>query len=74
MINSFEVNYRGKLNRGVVVFYFRDKDKMLKFLEFLENKMQEFNVKGKIQWRRACRAYQDLKPHLWRNEELWFEI
>jgi len=67
MINSFEVNYRGKLNRGVVVFYFRDKDEMLKFLDFLNHKMQEFNVKGKTQWRRACRDYPDLKPHLWKN-------
>jgi hypothetical protein len=47
MINSFEVNYRGKLNRGVVVFYFRDKNRMLEFLRFLEDKMREFNVKVK---------------------------
>jgi hypothetical protein len=67
MLDSFEVNYRGKLNKGVVVFYFRDKDKMLKFLEFLQLKMQEFNVKGRTQWRRACKVYQDLNPALWKN-------
>ena len=67
MINSFEVNYRGKLNEGVVVFYFRDKTKMLEFLKFLEKKIQEFNVKGKTQWRRACKKYQELKPELWKN-------
>lgn len=67
MLDSFEVNYRGKLNKGVVVFYFRDKEKMLKFLEFLQLKMQEFNVKGRTQWRRACKEYQDLKPELWKN-------
>jgi len=67
MINSFEVNYRGKLNKGVVVFYFRDKTKMLEFLKFLEDKMKEFNVKGKTQWRRACKEYQNLKPSLWKN-------
>jgi hypothetical protein len=67
MLDSFEVNYRGKLNRDVVVFYFRDKGKMLKFLEYLQKKMQEFNVKGRIQWRRACKEYQDLKPELWKN-------
>ena len=67
MIGSFEVNYHGKLNEGVVVFYFRDKDKMLKFLEYLQKKMQEFNVKGFTQWRRACKEYQDLKPELWKN-------
>ena len=67
MLDSFEVNYRGKLNKGVVVFYFRDKEKMLEFLEFLQLKMQEFNVKGRTQWRRACKEYQDLKPELWKN-------
>lgn len=67
MIYSFDVNYHGKLNKGVVVFYFRDKEKMLNFLEFLQQKMQEFNVKGKIQWRRACADFQKLKPELWKN-------
>jgi hypothetical protein len=67
MIESFEVNYRGKLNEGVVVFYFRDKAKMIEFLEFLGNKMREYNIRGKTQWRRTCRKYQDLKPELWRN-------
>jgi hypothetical protein len=67
MVDSFEVEYAGKLNEGVVVFYFRDKSRMLEFIEFLENKMQEYDVKGKTQWRRACREYQILKPELWKN-------
>jgi hypothetical protein len=67
MLSSFEVNYRGKLNQGVVVFYFRDKKKMLEFLDYLQPKMQQFNVKGRTQWRRACKEYQDLKPELWKN-------
>ena len=66
-ISSFEINYRGKLNRNVVVLYFKNKDKMLEFLNYLEIKMQEYYVKGKIQWRRACKEYQNLKPKLWRN-------
>lgn len=67
MLGSFEVNYRGKLNKDVVVFYFRSKEKMEKFLDYLRQKMQEFSVKGTIQWRRACKEYQDLKPELWKN-------
>jgi hypothetical protein len=67
MMSSFEVNYHGKLNDGVVVFYFRDKDKMLKFFDYLQQKMKEFNVKGYAQWRRACKEYQELKPELWKN-------
>jgi hypothetical protein len=67
MIGSFETNYLGKLNKDVVVFYFRNRIKMLEFLKFLENKMKEYNVLGKIEWRRACKEYQKLKPELWRN-------
>jgi len=67
MIDSFDVNYRGKLNEKVVVFYFRDKTKMSAFIEYLEKKMKEFQVIGKTQWRRACKEYQNLRPELWKN-------
>jgi len=67
MISGFEVNYRGKLNYNVVVFYFRNKEKMLEFLDYLKKKMEEYNIKGHIQWRRACKMYQELKPELWKN-------
>ncbi|MFX0069206.1 MAG: hypothetical protein ACFFA1_06740 [Promethearchaeota archaeon] len=69
MIDSFEDKFRGKLNARVIVFYFRKKARMLKFLNNLKNKMQGFKVKGRIEWRRACRVYQALKPELWRNEK-----
>ena len=36
IMESFELKVRGKFNRGVVVFYFDDKDEMLKFLKVLE--------------------------------------
>ena len=67
MIDSLETNYAGKLNEDVVVFYFRDKVKMLEFLKCLGSKMKKFNVVGRIEWRRACKAYQELKPELWKN-------
>ena len=66
-INSFEINYRGKLNRKVVILYFKNKEKMLEFLNYLGSKMQKYDVKGKTQWRRACKEYQNLKPELWKN-------
>ncbi|MFX0097809.1 MAG: hypothetical protein ACFE7E_08635 [Candidatus Hodarchaeota archaeon] len=69
MIDSFEDEFRGKLNKGVAVFYFRKKARMLRFLKHLKRKMNEFNVKGRIQWRRACRVYQALKPELWKNQK-----
>jgi len=69
MIDSFEDKFRGKLNERIIIFYFRKKARMLKFLEHLKNKMHGFNVKGEIRWRRACRVYQALKPELWRNEK-----
>jgi hypothetical protein len=43
------------------------KDEMLKFVEFLKKKITEFNVKGFVQWRRACDEFQKLKPELWKN-------
>ena len=67
MINAFESEVRGKFNSNVVVFYFDDKREMLNFLELLKQKTKEFDVKGEIQWRRACKEYQDLLPNLWRN-------
>lgn len=67
MTGSFDFNYTGKLNRGVVVFYFRSKDRMEEFLNYLDRKMSDYNVVGKTQWRRACKEYQDAKPELWKN-------
>lgn len=67
MIDSFDFDYAGKLNRGVVVFYFRSKVETEDFLKYLSRKMQEHNVMGITQWRRACKEYQDTKPKLWKN-------
>jgi hypothetical protein len=67
MINAFGFEYRGKFNNDVVVFYFRQKDEMLEFIELLKKKIAEFDVKGYVQWRRACDEYQKLKPELWKN-------
>lgn len=57
----------GKLNERVVVFYFWNKTEMLDFLKQLEKEMKEHGVNGKLQWRRACREYQDCRPELWKN-------
>ena len=67
MMDSFRVPYRGKLNRGVVVFYFKKKYEMDDFIENLREAMIENNVAGTVQWRRACKKYQQLKPELWKN-------
>lgn len=67
LIRSLETDHVGKFNKSVVVFYFRSKTETQDFLNNLEKKLQQFNVKGKTQWRRACKKYQTLKPELWRN-------
>jgi len=67
MIGSFDINYRGKINNRVVVFYFMDKNEMMEFMEYLKNKINEFDLKGKIEWRRACKLFQDMLPELWKN-------
>src|SRR5208337_2751582 len=38
MIKSFDFDYDGKLNNGVIVFYFRHKDEALEFVELLKKK------------------------------------
>lgn len=67
MIGSFDFNYTGKLNHVVVVFYFSSKEGMEEFLNYLNRKMQKYNVLGITQWRRACKEYQNAKPELWKN-------
>jgi hypothetical protein len=65
LLDSLEISYRGKLNKEVAVFYFADKDSMLKFVQCLEKKLKDYNINGGIQWRRACKRYQDEIPALW---------
>ena len=71
IIDFFEVNYTGKLDNEVTVFYFRDKDKMLTFLDYLRKRLNEFNLKSKIEWRRACNDFQVLKPELWIDAKIF---
>lgn len=73
MVSSFNFKIRGKYNKSLVVFYFREKQELLDFLDVLKEKMQEFGVNGKIQWRKACKEYQDELPEYWKNaKELKF--
>ena len=67
MMDSFSVPCRGKLNRGVVVFYFKKNFEMVDFIENLREAMNENHVAGTVQWRRACKEFQQLKPELWKN-------
>ena len=70
---SFELYYSGKLNEKVVVFYFRSKEEMFEFLDHLKVKINEFNVRGLIQWRKACKKYKNLNPLLWRNAKTFIQ-
>jgi hypothetical protein len=49
------------------VFYFDGKKELLDFLDFLKNGMEYHHIEGKIQWRRACKEYQNIKPELWKS-------
>jgi len=62
MLKSLPVSIHGKYNDSVVVFYFKDKNKMLNFLEILKEKLAEFNVDGSIQWRVSGRYWEDAYP------------
>ena len=72
MLHSIGPDRRGKLDRGVVVFYFKEKSEMLSFLDLMKHQMPKFNIAGRLQWRRACKEYQNLKPSLWKNAKVFF--
>ena len=67
MMDLVNIPYKGKLNHAVVVFYFDEKHTMNEFIEKLKQAMLKNDVKGVIQWRRACKEFQRLRPDLWKN-------
>ncbi|MFC1987644.1 hypothetical protein ACFLVH_03790 [Chloroflexota bacterium] len=62
MIKSLPVSIHGKYNTDVVVFYFKNKGNMQKFLNILKESMNEYGVDGRIQWRVSGRYWQDDYP------------
>lgn len=67
MLESLPVSIHGKYNESVVVFYFKAKAKMLAFLEILKEKMSQFGVEGRIQWRVSGRYWQDDYPQFFKS-------
>lgn len=67
VLNSFHLPYSGKFNHGVVVFYFKSKQEMDGFIA----QLKRGNIAGTIQWRRACKEFQQLKPDLWKNAKVF---
>lgn len=66
-LESLPVSIHGKYNDNVVVFYFKVKAKMLDFLEILKEKMDQFGVQGRIQWRVSGRYWQDDYPQFFKS-------
>jgi hypothetical protein len=62
MLKSIPVSIHGKYNNSVIVFYFKNKNKMISFLEILKDKLVEFSVDGRIQWRVSGRYWEDAYP------------
>jgi len=62
MLEELPVSIHGKYNETVVVFYFKEKESMLSFLVVLREKMSQFGVEGRIQWRVSGRYWQDEYP------------
>ncbi|OLS13183.1 MAG: hypothetical protein RBG13Loki_3219 [Promethearchaeota archaeon CR_4] len=67
MVRLFPTPIRGKVNLGVVVFYFRTFPELQVFLADLPQCMESAGVCGKIQWRRACKEFQERSPEWWRD-------
>ena len=62
MLEAIPASINGKYNESVVVFYFKCKENMVEFLELLKEKMAEFDVEGRIQWRVSGKYWQDAYP------------
>lgn len=67
MLKTLPVSIHGKYDESVVVFYFRDKERMLDFLGLLQEKTSEFKVEGRTQWRVSGRYWQDDYPHFFQS-------
>lgn len=67
MLKSLPISIHGKYNESVVVFYFKAKEKMLAFLEILKEKMSQFGIEGRIQWRVSGRYWQDDYPQFFQS-------
>ena len=67
MLESFTVSIHGKYNDRVVVFYFKQKARMLAFLEILRENMNLFGVEGRIQWRVSGRYWQNDYPQFFKS-------
>jgi hypothetical protein len=67
MLRSLPVSIHGKYNESVVVFYFKDRIKMLNFLNTLEQYMKQFEVEGRIQWRVSGNYWQKAYPHFFKS-------
>jgi hypothetical protein len=67
ILKTLPVSIHGKYNESVVVFYFRNKEKMLSFLDILRETMREFGVEGRIQWRISGAYWQRDYPHFFES-------
>ena len=67
MVKALPISIRGKYNESVVVFYFKDKMKMLRFIDILQKQMEQFGVDGRIQWRVSGKYWQDAYPHFFKS-------
>ena len=66
MVRALSVSIHGKYNDSVVVCYFKDKTKMLRFIDILQEQMEQFGVDGRIQWRVSGKYWQDAYPHFFK--------
>jgi len=73
MFNSLPEQLPGKLNQSLAILYTNQTD-LKPLLSELEQKIISFNVKCQLDWRRACKKYQDISPHLWQDDKTFLPI
>lgn len=67
LIDDLSKEFHGKFNNSVVVVYFSNLEQLNAFLKRVNHDIKNYHLSAKVQWRKACKYYQDLKPDWWKN-------
>jgi hypothetical protein len=58
-----------KIGKRVAVAYFRKKESMVSYMNFIRKKISEYNVKGQLNWQYACQEFQSQRPDWWQDSK-----
>lgn len=63
MVKQVPLNIEGKYNDGVAIFYIPSQDAFQSFMPILKTSMQQYDVKGTMQWQVSGAYWRRRYPH-----------